>query len=215
MVVRKALSSTLPQFLTSAINLLPVTAPVYVVLLHHPIQNRRGELVTTAVTNMDIHDISRSARTYGARRYYLVTPIEVQHELVGRILGHWGTDASKLYHPDRVEAVSRVRMAKDFAEVKAAIAAENGGEAPEVVLTDARVLPNSISYAEYRRELEDPKRTRPVAIIFGTGWGVAETFYPEVDRILAPIYGPEGKEGYNHLSVRSAVAIILDRLLGQ
>ena len=65
------------------------------------------------------------------------------------------------------------------------------------------------------KELEKEGRTRPVAIVFGTGWGVHESFYPAVDRILTPIYGPEGKEGYNHLSVRSAVAIILDRLLGQ
>jgi hypothetical protein len=34
----------------------------------------------------------------------------------------------------------------------------------------------------------------------------------QADYILEPIYGP-GE--YNHLSVRSAVAIILDRLLGE
>lgn len=191
-----------------------VQVPVYVALLHHPMINRHGELVTTAVTNMDIHDISRSARTFGVRRYFMVTPLEVQHELVGRILGHWQTDKSKAYHPDRFEAVSLVRLAKDFEEVKIAVASECG-EAPEVVLTDARPLPNSISYSEYREELRHPDRTRPLLIVFGTGWGVSDAFYPEVHRILAPVYGPEGEGGYNHLSVRSAVAIILDRLFGQ
>ena len=147
--------------------------------------------------------------------YFLVTPIEDQHELVGRILSHWRTDQSKTYHPDRVEAVSLVRMAKTFDEVKAAILAEQG-DYPEVVLTDARPLPNSVSYSDYRRELHDPARPKkPVLVVFGTGWGISDTFYPEVHRILAPVYGPEGKEGYNHLSVRSAVAIILDRLFGQ
>jgi hypothetical protein len=121
----------------------------------------------------------------------------------------------KSYHPDRVEAVSLVRLAKSFEEVKAAIIAEHG-EAPEVVLTDARPFPNSISYADYRRELLDPSRSRkPIVLVFGTGWGVSDTFYPEVHRILAPVHGPEGEEGYNHLSVRAAVAIILDRLFGQ
>jgi len=164
---------------------------------------------------MDIHDISRSARTFGALGYFLVTPIEDQHELVGRILSHWRTERSREYHPDRFEALSRVRMAKDFSEVKAAIRAEHG-EDPEVVLTDASPLPKSISYAEYRRELEDPRRGRkPVVLVFGTGWGVSDIFYPEVNRILAPVYGPEGEGGYNHLSVRSAVAIILDRLFGK
>ena len=163
---------------------------------------------------MDIHDISRSARTYNVKGYFLVTPIRDQHELVERILGHWKTEQSKAYHPDRVEAVSLVRMAYSFDEVKAAIAAEHG-ELPEVVLTDARPIPNSMTYAEYRRELEGSSRKpKPVLLVFGTGWGVSESFYPEVHRILAPVYGPEGKQGYNHLSVRSAVAIILDRLFG-
>ena len=193
-----------------------MSAPVYLVLLHHPIVNRHGALVTTAVTNMDIHDIARSSRTFGLKGYFVVTPIEHQHELVGRILSHWRTDRSQQYHPDRVEAVSLVRLVRDFAEVKAAIRAECG-EDPEVVLTDARVLPNTVKYPDYRRELENPSRTRPVAIVFGTGWGVSETFFPEVHRILAPVCGPEGGQdqgGYNHLSVRAAVAIILDRLFG-
>lgn len=163
---------------------------------------------------MDIHDIARSARTYNAKGYFLVTPILDQHELVERILGHWKTEKSKAYHPDRVEAVSLVRMVKTFDEVKAAILAEQG-ELPEVVLTDARPIPNSMSYGDYRRELSEAKdRKKPVLLVFGTGWGISDSFYPEVHRILAPVYGPGGKEGYNHLSVRSAVAIILDRLFG-
>jgi hypothetical protein len=189
------------------------------VLLHYPITNRKGLVVTTAVTNMDIHDISRSCRTFGVKGYFLVTPIEDQHELVGRILSHWGTETSKQYHPDRVEAVSLVRMAKDFEEVKTAIRSAHpeseGWLPPEVVLTDARPLPNSVSYADYRRELSDPKRSkRPLIVVFGTGWGVSDVFYPEVHRILVPVYGPKDNGGYNHLSVRSAVAIILDRLFG-
>ena len=85
-----------------------------------------------------------------------------------------------------------------------------------MVLTDASLKPNSISYAEYKRELNDPLRSKkPVLLAFGTGWGISADFYPEVHRTLAPVYGPEGEQGYNHLSVRAAVAIILDRLLGQ
>jgi hypothetical protein len=165
---------------------------------------------------MDIHDISRSARTFGLKGYFLVTPIADQHEVVEQILGYWRSESSLKHHPDRVEAVSLVRLARDFDEVKAAIRAAHGMD-PEVVLTDARPQPNSVSYADYRRELGSPERKngRPVAIVFGTGWGVSESFYPEVHRILAPVYGPEGKEGYNHLSVRAAAAIILDRLFGK
>ena len=179
--------------------------------------NRQGQIVTTAVTNLDIHDISRTARTFGAKGYFLVTPIEDQQEMVGRILDHWKSEASLKWHPDRVEAVSLVRAVRSFEEVKAAIKAEQGEE-PEVVLTDARPLPNSVSYAAYRAELADPARaTKPVCVVFGTGWGVSDVFYPEVHRILAPVYGPEGdhEDGYNHLSVRAAAAIIMDRLFGK
>jgi hypothetical protein len=213
------------------VDLLVSEVPVYIVLLHYPITNRNGAIVTTAVTNMDIHDISRSARTYGIKKYFLVTPIEDQHELVGRILSHWQSERSKNYHPDRVEAVSLVEMTKSFEEVKSLIRAKHGCD-PEVVLTDARPLDKLqvelgakslihpdvqfLSYADYRRELSDPNRpSKPVIVVFGTGWGVSDTFYPEVHRILTPVYGPEGAEGYNHLSVRAAVAIILDRLFGQ
>ncbi|MGZ3707571.1 MAG: RNA methyltransferase, partial [Bdellovibrionota bacterium] len=164
-----------------------MSAPVYVALLHYPITNRHGQLVTTAVTNMDIHDISRSCRTFGVKGYFLVTPIEDQHELVGRIVGHWRTEQSRKYHPDRVEALSLVRLVKDFEAVKAAIRAEHG-EDPEVVLTDARPLPKSVSYADYRRELAGPRREKkPICVVFGTGWGISDDFYPEVHRILAPV----------------------------
>ncbi|HBQ11088.1 MAG TPA: hypothetical protein DEF51_07890, partial [Myxococcales bacterium] len=62
---------------------------VYLALVHHPVVDRAGDVITTAVTNLDVHDIARSARTYDLAGYYVVTPIEAQHRLVDRILGHW------------------------------------------------------------------------------------------------------------------------------
>jgi len=185
------------------------------VLLHHPIKNRHGKIVTTAVTNMDIHDISRTAKTYGASQYFVVTPIEEQHELIGRILNHWNQDSVKEGHPDRVKAVSLVQMSYSFKQVKEAIAKEHGVE-PIVVLTSAQAKPESVTYEDFRKELRELQSDpRPVVLVFGTGWGIADSFFPEVDRTLAPIYGPEGDQGYNHLSVRSAVATVCDRLFGR
>lgn len=209
-------------------------APVYLVLLHYPMTNKEGQVITTSVTNLDIHDIARSARTYGIRRYFLVTPIEIQHRIVDRILRHWRSPPSQQYHADRFEALSRVELKKDFEEVKSAIredlqqleTAQGVQFKPlEVVLTDARPLAElqqfsrhvtGVSYADYRKELEHPEQLTPRVIILGTGWGVSDIFYPEVNRILAPIYGQRNAEGgdYNHLSVRAAAAIILDRLFG-
>ena len=199
-----------------------MTAPLYVTLLHSPVINRRGEQVVSAVTNLDIHDIARSSCTYGAKKYFIVTPIRDQHDLVGRILGHWQKERSKVGHPDRYRALQLVELAWDFAEVKRKISEECGGEEPEVVLTDARELsPNGLSpesYAAFRARWEQERatRTRPLNVVLGTAWGAHDSFFPEVHRILAPVYGPEGnaKGAYNHLSVRAAAGIILDRLFG-
>lgn len=195
-----------------------MSAPsVYLCLLHYPMTNRNGETVTTAVTNLDIHDISRSCRTYGLKGYFIVTPIEEQHALVHRILAHWQHPDAFKGHPDRAEALSHVKLCRDFQEVKEAIRAESG-ELPEVVLTDAREVAEektgkALKYDQYAQELRHPDRKKPAVVVFGTGWGIAPQFYPEVHRILEPIYGASWNEGYNHLSVRSAVAVILDRLL--
>ncbi|MBI4925990.1 MAG: RNA methyltransferase [Bdellovibrio sp.] len=186
---------------------------VYVVLLHYPIRNRQGQVVTTAVTNMDIHDIARSCCTYGVKKYFIVTPLEVQHGLVDRILAHWKLEKNREYHPDRSKALGLIELAYTFENVKQEIRSAEGKE-PEVVLTDAKVLPGSMSFVEYKKELTVPSRMRPSVIVFGTGWGIAEKFYPQADRILSPICGPDNNDGYNHLPVRAAVAVVLDRLLG-
>jgi hypothetical protein len=52
----------------------------------------------------------------------------------------------------------------------------------------------------------------PVLILLGTGWGLADHLIPSVSRLLAPI---EGASDWNHLSVRTAGAILLDRLFGR
>jgi hypothetical protein len=189
--------------------------PVYLLLLHFPIKNRQGELVTTSVTNMDIHDISRSACTYGIKNYYVLTPLAEQHEIVGRILAHWSTDQSVSYHPDRAKALGLCKLVRDFDEVLQSIEKAEGA-LPEVVLTDASEQKDSIAYTEYLQELiqKEDKKT-PILLVFGTGWGVHEDFYKNVHRVLKPVWGPDGASGYNHLSVRAAVAIILDRLFGQ
>lgn len=185
---------------------------IYVCLLHYPMTNKHGEIVTTAVTNLDIHDIARSCRTYNVRKYFIVTPILEQHELVARIIGHWQDPRSRQAHPDRAEALSRIQLCRTFEDVKQAIFTETG-EAPEVVLTDARDLGRSVKYDQFSQELQSPHRRRPAVVVFGTGWGVAPAFHSEVHTVLEPIYGATNNDGYNHLSVRSAVAIILDRLL--
>ena len=184
------------------------------VLLHHPITNRTGEIITTAVTNIDIHDIARSCRTYEVDHYYLVTPVFEQKELVDRIIGHWALPRSQEWHPDRFNALSRVQVVPSFQDVRNDLKQRYPERAVEVAMPDARPLPDQKTYAEIRETWEHETNPGVKIIVFGTGWGVAPQFYSEVNTFLAPLYGPFGKDGYNHLSVRSAVAIILDRLFG-
>ena len=34
-----------------------------IALVHHPVLDKGGAIVTTALTNLDVHDLARSART--------------------------------------------------------------------------------------------------------------------------------------------------------
>ncbi len=181
---------------------------LYLGLVHHPINNKRGEVVTTSVTNLDIHDISRSCRTFGVERYFLITPLKAQHELVGRILGHWDNDKNALYNPDRQDALSIARIAES---VDAAIdwITENEGKAPIIAVTGANFKEFSGDEKSLVERMELDKV--PCLLLFGTGWGLNASVVDRADYKLGPIFGA-AEDGYNHLSVRSAVAIYLDRL---
>jgi hypothetical protein len=77
-----------------------------------------------------------------------------------------------------------------------------------VVVTSARATGNAVGFAEMRRRIQDGNR---YLLVFGTGWGLAPETIENADFVLEPV---KGDTDYNHLSVRSAAAVILDRLLG-
>ncbi|MBK8481755.1 MAG: tRNA (guanosine(37)-N1)-methyltransferase TrmD [Proteobacteria bacterium] len=187
---------------------LPATpGPVSIALLHHPVYDRDGQVVTTALTNLDLHDIARSARTYGLERYFVATPLTSQQELVQRILGHWRTGHGANTHASRAEALARVEVAADLDAVIAAISAR-AGRPPLVVATTAARRPGQLDEAALRRRWEPGQ---PLLLLLGTGWGLTQALLDRADAVLLPLGGP-GE--YNHLSVRSAAAILLDRLFG-
>lgn len=185
--------------------LLDRARKTHIILLHYPILNRNGDVVTTAVTNLDIHDISRAARSYGVQSYHIVTPIKLQRELVQKIIGHWQEGWGKTHNPNRAEAFTTTGINESLDEAVAAIT-EMEGEPPLLVATSARDISSKrFSFSGLRED------TRPVALVFGTGWGIAPEAESRFDGFLPPVRGPVP---YNHLSVRSAVSIILDRFLG-
>ena len=182
---------------------------VYVGLVHYPIYNKNGSVITTAVTNFDVHDIARTARTYNIVKYFIIHPLESQAALVKEILGYWQEGYGGQYNPDRKEAFQIIQLVPDIEQAIADIV-ETHGEKPLIVTTDARTYSNTISYRQLRETFSHS--SRPVLLLFGTGWGIEKAVMEQFDYILEPIYG--GGE-YNHLPVRSAVSIILDRLLGE
>jgi tRNA (guanine37-N1)-methyltransferase len=188
---------------------LAVQAPLYIALLHHPVYDKNHQIVTTAVTNMDIHDISRSAKTYGIRGFYVVTPVKVLQKLALKIIEHWQEGYGSQYNVTRKEALALARIRDSLDDVVIDIERETG-EKPLLIVTSARPGGKRTSFAALRDMLI--KKPQPCLIILGTGWGLTETIISQSDYALEAIEGPTD---YNHLSVRSAAAIILDRLLGR
>ena len=60
-------------------------SPVAIALVHHPVLDRQGAIITTAITNLDLHDLARSACTYGVSQVFIVHPVAAQRELALRI----------------------------------------------------------------------------------------------------------------------------------
>jgi hypothetical protein len=178
-----------------------------IALVHHPVVNKRAEIIGSAVTNLDIHDIARTARTYGVSQYFIATPYEDQHQLVNELLMHWETGRGATYNPARREALSIVRLV-DSLESATAILTEKHGRRPLLVATSAVVRETTMRYNDLSEKIRDGV---PVLLIFGTAHGLAPEVMKSADAVLPPIKG--GTE-YNHLSVRSAASIIIDRLLG-
>lgn len=180
---------------------------VYVTLIHHPVVNKQGETIASAVTNLDLHDIARTVRTYGGMGFYVATPLSDQRALVDEIVSHWTSGPGGRRHPKRKQALELIRGADDLSAVCEDITRREGA-APKLVVTSARRREESIGFSGLRALIEDEV---PVLLAFGTAWGLGETVMARADYTLMPI---DSGTDYNHLSVRSAAAIVMDRLLG-
>lgn len=187
--------------------------PLSIALVHHPVLDAKGEIVTSTLTTMDVHDCSRSARTYGCDNFFIVHPIVAQQTLAHRIVDHWTHGSSAKRIPDRKEALSLVRVVSTIEQ-----AAKACGDGTQLWVTTARLLaddkggqpekpPLREGWRAARSELESDGA--PVLLLLGTSWGIAPEVLRGADVILPPI---RGRGDWNHLSVRAACAISLDRL---
>jgi hypothetical protein len=174
----------------------------WVALVHHPVYDRTRRVVATALTNLDLHDIARSARTYGLAGYLIVHPVEAQRDLAQRIMAHWSEGEGAGHNDFRRMAIERVRVVESIEDARAYVAAK-AGEPPFVVASAARPGGRLVGF----RELP----ARPILLLLGTGWGLTDEMLAGCDGRLPAI---QARSDYNHLSVRSACAILLDRLYG-
>lgn len=180
--------------------------PLAMALVHHPVYDRLRDVVTTSVTNLDVHDFARIGRTYDVDPY-IVTPIRAQQDMVRSIGSHWtGGEGRTVQHP-RGEAFEHLRITATLEEAEADFAARLGVR-PLRVVTGARLSEGITTFRALRDRLPD---LPGVMVVFGTGWGLVQGIVDEADVRLEPI---QGRAGFNHLPVRAAVAIVLDRLLG-
>jgi hypothetical protein len=184
-------------------------APLAVALMHYPTKDRLGKLVATNITNFDIHDIARACRVYGIEKYYLIHPLKEQLMFVERVLDHWNVGEGSKFNPMRKTALRDVRTANTLEEA----AADWGHPGARVIATAARSLEGQVTYTfeSFKQALET--EDEPYVLIFGTGFGLTQDFMKTCYGVLEPIRGAS-PDDYRHLSVRSAVSICLDRLLG-
>ena len=185
-----------------------MSANLAVALLHYPVYNKHHQVVTTAFTNLDIHDIARTARTYGVSRYYLVSPSADQQQLIHRIVHHWDSGWGADYNPDRREALSIVRSVESLQQAQEDLQ-QLHQQPVQLIATGAARRPDAISFTALRKELQNTNQQ--YLLLLGTGWGLADEVFEQATITLEPI---AGGGDYNHLPVRSALAIMLDRLLG-
>ena len=176
-------------------------------VIHHPVYDKNRREITASITNLDIHDLSRLVKTYGGRFVAMITPIRAQQEMIKRIVDHWRTGFGSRYNHTRFEALERVRVATTLKEL-----VEAGGLGSETVFiaTSARTggLPQALSWQDAHSMVWERKRF-PLFLL-GTGWGISEKLLEGCHYRLPPI---EGFGSYNHLSVRCAAAIVIDRVV--
>jgi hypothetical protein len=179
---------------------------LYLALVHYPILDRQGDLITTTITMIDVHDTSRSARTYQVREVCMIHPLETQRELVNTVRKHWVEGSGGKRIPTRTDALSLVTTSPSLADYVAHIEQQEHA-APELWVTAARANKPTISYRDGAELLTQPGP--PVLLLFGTGWGLPPQILDQATFQLEPIVG---MGNWNHLSVRAACAISLDRL---
>ena len=179
---------------------------LYVALIHFPVMNKKGQPIGSALTTIDLHDIARASITFGVKGFYVVTPFEDQVTLANQVIEHWTKGVGGKLNPFRKNALELIRVTRTFEDAVNEIEEERK-EPVVTIATSAKKNSGSITAEALRQKL---KTNVSHVLVFGTAWGLADELLDTCDFILDPIFG---KSDYNHLSVRSAASIYLDRII--
>ena len=179
---------------------------VFISVVHYPAVNKDKKWVVTSFTTLDFHDIARPARTYELGGYYIIQPLEAQQFVISEQIKYWTEGFGARFNHRRAEAAKLVRLVSTIPEAMEDIKKVTGKQ-PKLIGTSAKKYPQTVSYKEMSNIIQSNDET--FLILMGTGWGMPEELVSSCDYILEPILGAGD---YNHLSVRNAAAIILDRL---
>jgi len=200
-----------PQSIEEKKEILSKIPAHYVALLPNDIiVDLDGRIGNTSITSTDIHDIARSSKTYGIKHYFLISDLYDQQKIAETLLHFWHEGFGVAYNHGRHEALRQTSVISTLDEAIKKIE-ELEDKKPLLVGTSARNTQWSDKIISYNDHNLLWKTKRPILLLFGTGKGIADSVLERADYILEPI---NGLSEFNHLSVRSAVAIILDRLLG-
>ncbi len=146
--------------------------------------------------------------TFGIELCYIVTPLAKQREIMEKLIHHWRYGYGARYNPARSEALHKIRIKNDVDEMIEEIKKKGN---PIIIGTSSKERKHkALGYNEIQSMIE--KETRPLLLLFGTGWGLSDEMVGLCEKMLVPI---KGKGDYNHLSLRVALGIILDRIFGE
>jgi len=179
---------------------------LYVALIHFPVMNKKGLPIGSALTTIDMHDIARASITFGLKGFYVVTPYDDQATLANQVIEHWTKGVGGKLNPFRKKALELIRVSRSVEDMVAEIK-EIEKEEVVTIVTSAKKTADSITTEALRQRLDTKV---PHVLLFGTAWGLADELIDTCDLTLDPIYG---SLDYNHLSVRSAASIYLDRII--
>ena len=78
-----------------------MSSKIYIALLHYPVYNKSHEIIASSISTSNIHDISRTCRTFGVKKFFIITPLLRQQKLVETIISHWKEGYGATYNPTR------------------------------------------------------------------------------------------------------------------